>query len=116
MTILSPCTSPEVGRLLPDYIADSLTDSECESVERHLVDCRHCKGHYHTVMRVRRAAGLRRVKMMIASQNASPATLPAPAQAIVAEAASVQTAVAAFASSAPAVHGAKLASHRKRKA
>lgn len=116
MTIPSPCASPELGRLLPDYIADSLNDSDCESVERHLIDCGHCKGHYLTVLRVRRAAGLRRVKMMAASQNTRPATQPVPAQTLAAPAVAVQTATVAFASSVPAVQGVRLAVHRKRKA
>jgi len=70
MTIpYSPCTAPEEGRLLPEYIADLLNDSDCEEVERHLSDCDSCKKHYLTVLRVRREAGVRRARMVAASQN-----------------------------------------------
>jgi anti-sigma factor RsiW len=47
------CTCPAVGALLPDYIVELLEDPVAEKVERHLVDCRHCKEKYLTILRVR---------------------------------------------------------------
>jgi anti-sigma factor RsiW len=47
------CTCPAVGVLLPDYIVELLEDPAAEKVERHLVDCRHCKDRYLTILRVR---------------------------------------------------------------
>lgn len=55
------CTYPVVGALLPDYIVDLLEDSVAEKVERHLVDCRHCKERYVTVLRVRESARRKRI-------------------------------------------------------
>ncbi|HEY6805859.1 MAG TPA: hypothetical protein VI306_19925 [Pyrinomonadaceae bacterium] len=45
------CIAPEIGKFVPDYIVDLLSDSEALKVELHLVDCYSCKEHYHTVLR-----------------------------------------------------------------
>jgi anti-sigma factor RsiW len=50
------CTCPAVGALLPDYIVELLEDPAAEKVERHLVDCRHCKERYLTILRARARA------------------------------------------------------------
>jgi anti-sigma factor RsiW len=47
------CTCPTVGALLPDYIVELLEDPAAEKVERHLVDCHHCKARYLTILRLR---------------------------------------------------------------
>lgn len=57
-----PCTCPAIGSLLPAYIVDLLDDPVAEKVESHLVDCRHCKERYVTVLRVRRAAHRKRIE------------------------------------------------------
>lgn len=117
MTTPSACTSPEVGRWLPDYIADLLDDSQCETVETHLIDCAHCKGRYLTVLRVRRAAAIRRANMMASSQNAKAASQAAAAQtAAPAQVTVAQTAAAAFVSSGSAVPPARISVRQKGKA
>lgn len=47
------CTCPALGVLIPDYIVEILEDPAAEKVERHLVDCRHCKERYLAILRVR---------------------------------------------------------------
>lgn len=50
------CTRPTLGELLPDYILDLLADPAAEELEDHLLECRHCKDKYLTILRVRGAA------------------------------------------------------------
>jgi anti-sigma factor RsiW len=50
------CTRPALGELLPDYIVDLLEDPAAEEVEDHLLECRHCKERYLTILRIRGAA------------------------------------------------------------
>jgi anti-sigma factor RsiW len=50
------CTRPALGARLPDYIVDLLEDLAAEEVEDHLLECRHCKERYLTILRVRGAA------------------------------------------------------------
>lgn len=55
-----PCTCPEVGSLVPDYIVELLDDSTSVMVEEHLADCEYCKHRYVTVLRIRAAAALKK--------------------------------------------------------
>lgn len=64
------CTCPAIGALLPDYIVDLLDESMAEKVESHLVDCRHCKAGYVTVLRVRRAARKQRIESVLRKRQA----------------------------------------------
>lgn len=42
-TPFGACTSPDLGELLPDYVASLLEDSINEEFEEHLLDCLHCR-------------------------------------------------------------------------
>jgi anti-sigma factor RsiW len=50
------CTCPSLGARLPDYIVELLEDLAAEEVEDHLLECRHCKERYLTILRIRSAA------------------------------------------------------------
>jgi|SRR5205085_2982777 len=50
------CNSPEIGELLPEYIADLLADSVAEAVEDHLLDCLYCRENYLKVLSIAEAA------------------------------------------------------------
>jgi hypothetical protein len=46
------CTSPAMGELLTDYIAELLADSIQEEVEDHLLDCLHCREKHLKVLSI----------------------------------------------------------------
>lgn len=66
---LNLCTSPEVGRLLADYVVDLLDDYECERVEMHMVSCWRCKEHYLTVLRARQEERIKGAGMIEQSHD-----------------------------------------------
>ena len=44
------CTSPSLGELLPDYIAELLKDSIAREIEEHLLDCLPCRNKHLKVL------------------------------------------------------------------
>lgn len=48
-----PCVSPEVGNLLPDFIAELLSAEEAEEVRAHFGVCGRCAEDYHHTMSLR---------------------------------------------------------------
>jgi anti-sigma factor RsiW len=47
------CTNPVIGDRLSAYISNPLDDATAEEVEDHLLECRHCRKFFLTMLRIR---------------------------------------------------------------
>jgi hypothetical protein len=63
------CTSPALGAQVPDYIVDRLDDEQAEVVENHLLDCKHCREMYLTIIRIRDTGRRQRLAADQKAQN-----------------------------------------------
>jgi predicted anti-sigma-YlaC factor YlaD len=55
------CTYPATGERLSEYLADPLESPAAKEVEEHLLDCRHCREFFLTILSMRGEARMAQI-------------------------------------------------------
>ncbi len=72
------CADPHISKLIPEYVNNLIADPSANEIENHLLECRHCREFFITLMQLRIIhgnRGKRRARRRKALKSSSVVTL-----------------------------------------